>query len=196
VSGDPSFTVDKGTFESCVTEPPAVAFVHFTAPVMAEPGDSFDAVVTISAEGDAFPSGTVNVHGEIVRPTVTLDPRVVEFGDVPFGTHPSATVVFRNMTTVTLLIIPPPDAPPFVFDRGAVGVLPGSIASRIVSVGAISEGNHAADAIWSLMPRPDLDLPPSCAGTASVSLHALVLAPADGGTDAADAPTEAGADSD
>jgi hypothetical protein len=191
IAGDPSFTLATTQFSSCATMPPAVALVQFAPPVSAKLGDAFDAVVTITAAGEAFPRGTVKVHGEIVPPTIIVAPHVVDFGDVPVGTKPSATIVFHNPTSVTLLIIPPPDAPPFTYDRLAVGVTPGSIASRDVVLDALAEGDDSTVATWTLMPRPDLDLPVSCAGTASVSAHAHVVASPDAGGDARDAGADA-----
>jgi hypothetical protein len=59
IAGDTALGLEMFGFTSCASSPPQVAFVRFAPPLSARPGDAFDGVVTVRANHDVFPAGTV-----------------------------------------------------------------------------------------------------------------------------------------
>jgi hypothetical protein len=189
VRGTPSsaFSLKQTTFRTCQTDGPMVALVFFQAPPGAVPGDAFDAVVTVDADDGSFAAGTVNVHAEIVKPWVTIDKANLEFGDVLPGASPMQTLsvsapdgvnVFFEMVgsldSFSLARIPPQTK--------------GNTSAWSVTFEAFLPGDHSASLRFAS--SPILDSPPACGWTATIGLHARVVA--DGGAPDGDAPVSEG----
>jgi hypothetical protein len=190
VSGDRSIALVQGSFKTCLDSGPSVASVIFAPPLAAKPGDAFDATVSIAADGDAFPPGTVKVHAAVVAPAVSLAPDTIDFGEVGLGQFVSTTAILRNESAAALYVLLPTPSPPFDFGSlQPILVRPGDSACLIVSLGAAHEGDFNATATWTATARTDVTMPDGCVATKSVSVHARVVsAPSDAG------PADASAD--
>jgi hypothetical protein len=187
IAGDPSFFTVPGQTKVCVGQPPAVVDVDFLPPITATPGDAFHAVVTIVADDDAFPTGTVKVHGVVVAPSITADKTVVDFGDLAYGVEARQTITFRS--DQTLNITPPPEHLfPFEIVR-APSAAGGS--TWTISVSAI-DGDYAVDTTWSQRASNDPSIPVACNWSMKVPFRVHVL-PFDAGATPPD-PGDGGAD--
>jgi hypothetical protein len=199
ITGDPEIGLRGGPEMSFVTSSasgPIVAFVVFTAPRDAKPGDSFNAVVTVSSTCADFAPGTVKVHAEVGTPLVIVAPEAVDFGDVTLGTGARQMLMFRNEDTALVSVGVSVATPPFQYDGLAQALLrPGTTGTAFVSVFASTPGDFSTLALWETSPVIDgglIDggLPAGCAGTISVPVHAHVV----GGDAGADADVDADAD--
>jgi hypothetical protein len=189
IEGDPALQISGG-FPMCTVKPePQLATVQFVPPLSAKPGDSFDAVVTITAGDDVFPAGAVNVHAEVVQPTVTVDRSTIDFGDVSLDGHPSEMLVFRNETAAPIVVVAPASAPPFVYDQDRTSIPSGAASARRVGVFGDTPGDVTTVSVWTTTAGPDTELPEGCTGSISVSVHARLIAP-DGGMQDSSADAE------
>jgi len=184
IAGDPYFDLEMFGFTSCASSPPQVARVRFSPPLSAKPGDGFDAVVTISAAHDAFPTGTVKVHGEVGAPVVTVDHKAIDFGDVVIDSQPTAKLEFRNESQSPLTLLAPTNDARLPFLFGSSVLLPGSGAVEVsVGLRADTLGDSSTTAVWTATTLPNDDLPPGCATMISTPLHVRVVPPDGGSTD-------------
>jgi hypothetical protein len=184
ITGAPAFALEKTTFLSCETIETPVAFVDFKAPTSAEPGDAFDAVVTISAADGSFPSGTVKVHGEVTRAVASVDHPTVDFGEVEILSLLSTTLVFHNESTVSVSVAPPASAPPFLYEHAPVLIASQRSAESVVTFEPTAEGDASAVATFTVTPYSGDMGPATCNSTITVSLHARVVASLDAGAGA------------
>jgi hypothetical protein len=178
IAGAPELVLEGQTFTTCAAFPPAVVFVSFTPPITAKAGDTFDAVVTISADDHSFPTGTVNVHAEVGAPSVTVDRPAVDFGDVPVGeVQPLEMLVFSNRSSETVVVASPPPDPPFDYVRPDIAIAPGATEIRYLTVLNKTPGDFASVSVWQTRPQSILELPAGCGVTLSVPVHARVVTP-------------------
>jgi len=174
IAGDPTLQLQNDSSPMCTKgNATQLASVVFTPPLSATPGDSFDAVVTISA-GD-------------VSPTVTVDRSSIDFGDVSLDDHPTEMLTFQNDTTAFIYVLAPASAPPFVFDQGRTGIARGTRSTERVAVFGDRPGDVATVGVFTTTTLPELLLPDGCTGTIRVDVHARLVAP-DGGA-GADGPS-------
>jgi hypothetical protein len=143
------------------------------APEAAVPGDTFEATFTFSAQDGEFPTATVTVRVRVVRPEFSIEPAVLDFGDVPELEDRNAVITIRNTTAnnLSLSIQRTPTLPfmvqPILLDVRSLG----SSAANVRFVGT-SAGVYDDEAIWST-PTPDAG---ACTVSKSLQLHARVVA--------------------
>jgi hypothetical protein len=201
IAGDPSLTLDVTSFASCASSDTQVALVSFTPPRTAKPGDAFDAVVTVHASHDAFPAGTVKVHGEVVTPVVTAVNPVIDFGGVPVGTSQGQELVFNSeMSSPVTLVLPTLDAnSQFDLGHSNLEVVLGKSTKVVVSIHSRTLGDVSATAVWVVTPVLNTTLPTGCTSTVTTTLHAHVVpwgaTSSDAGDAGADGPADAAVDS-
>jgi hypothetical protein len=148
-------------------------------------GETYDAIATISAAGDAFPATTVAIHGEVVAPRVSA-PTNVDFGDVPAWTSPVQTIRFVNSSAGLVAILPSLGEPTLPFSL-SIGDLPKGDSSTIpwrISLEPSPPGEYTITTTWTATPSPMLKFPPACLWTQTITLHAHVVDGPDGGDDA------------
>jgi hypothetical protein len=193
IAGDPSFTLEQTSFMTCALST-SIAMVAFLPPVSAKPGDAFDAVVTIRAEGDAFPPGTVNVHAVVGAAMAAVDRAAIDFGDVEINMLQREPLMFRNESNSPIDIVAPPLDPdlPFQYADGldVIQLDPGGIASSGVALRPYALGDYSTTAVWVVTTAPEGTLPAGCTSTLSTALHVRIVLP-DGGLGAG-APADAG----
>jgi hypothetical protein len=171
ISGDPAFSFVETSQRICAGQPPVVVTVMFRPPVTAVPGDQFDAVVTINADGNAFAPGTVMVHGEVAAPSVTVDKTVIDFGDLAYGVEATQTITFQDTTDSITNIMPAAgNVFPFHIDRG-VPTRTGSTWTISVSY---TDGDYAVDSVWTDSISNEA-LPAACNWSQTIPLRAHVL---------------------
>jgi hypothetical protein len=179
VEGDPAFKADESVLLTCQADGAAMASVSLQPPRTAIPGDTFEATATVSALDDAFPEATVELHGEIVLPTVTVDDGVGELGETVTGTAASQMFSFHAEERV-IAVAPPPDEPPFFFTVRNTG--PGVFQARVSAVG-VTPGDYRISSQWK---AGVLDAPDACLWTKTLDLHVRIVerpAGADAGGD-------------
>jgi hypothetical protein len=192
VTGDPAFAPGARSFQTCRGDSPQVAFVGFTPPPNAVPGDSFDAVATVHAEDGSFADGTVNLHGEVAAANVAASTTAIDFGDVAPGDVPARELDFTVLDGGAVQILHDVlSGSPFVFTE----VSPPRTGSRIASNWRVTFQSRVPDDYttsvgWRGLPveRTGLAAAAACVWTTTVTLHARVLADggASDGGDAAD----------
>jgi hypothetical protein len=195
VEGSPELIVSPGVLMACQLDGPTVAFVLFSPTPEERPGQTFDGVVTVHAADGSFPDGRVKVHAEIVKPTVTVSPEVLDFGDVPLGSR-----VMRELSLVTpfadlsllLTNLPNPDFA-FTMLGAPVKNRTPQIQTWEVSFTADTPGDHVHQITWTATPADVVPPVPECSSTGTITLRAHVLAAdaAAPGGDAGDAGADA-----
>jgi hypothetical protein len=189
ITGDSAFVVDKQVpSQICNDGLTHVVSVVLAPPATAVPGDTFDAVVTISAKNGEFPSGTVKVHGVVVTPRLVADPPLVDFGvvELPLWTPPFKDVTLRNDSSVPVFVKSPSVDAAFLYEpeMGIQGIKPGTHILEMVALTATVPGMYASAATWSASGDSTFNVPGSCLGQVTAQMRAIVVAAsADGGTD-------------
>jgi hypothetical protein len=164
-----------------------VAFVDANAPADSKPGDSYDAVATISAWKDAFPTGTVRVHAEVVAPHVSF-PSSIDFGDVPAGRLAARSVRFF-IDSPSAVSFTSSFSTPTPFSLGApshAGANFDTTVDWVFQLQPSPPGDYTVEATWTVSPAFESTLPSECLATSAITLHAHVVDPdggADGGAD-------------
>jgi hypothetical protein len=183
LSGDAAFSLVQSDFASCGGGGPLVADVDFTPPTSAVPGDTFDAVVTVSADQDAFPTTTVKVHGEVVAPVVVSDKSMVDFGDVETATLVTQELTFR-VDTIGLRVQAPPADYPFTIQETQPPM--STLATYAIRVLAGPRGDYTMPAVWTVGADPMVGLPEACVWRKTIPIHARIVVreDQDGGVDA------------
>jgi hypothetical protein len=188
IDGDPSLGLDTFHFTSCASSGPQVVLVRFAPPLSAKPGDGFDAVVTVRADHDAFPTGTVKVHGQVERPVVTATPQMIDFGDVSADAAKTMTLSFRNESGAPIDVVPPTPDPRLPFDLRALmmpmDIAPGGVTQFDVEVNAFPPGDYSTTFVWATTSLVSTMLPDGCTGIVMTAVHAHIVPP-DGGVDGA-----------
>jgi hypothetical protein len=177
VAGDPGFSIDQANPTTCLLGGVTIAQVTFQAPVDAVPGDSFDAVVTVRADNDAFAPGTVKVHADVVAVDVTVDQTSVDFGEVLAGIGANKAVTFQNHSSGPVLIQPPPADGPFLYGA-PVPLAPGqSLAFSFIATATVP-GDYSSTGTWTAMAVGLGDagtIPQGCTRTFDVAVHARIV---------------------
>jgi len=152
------------------------------------PPDTYDAVVTIQAAQDAFPMGTVKVHGDVVAPSVT-GPSVADFGAVAAGPEAFLGVRLFIASLSPIDVYPPSDLPaPFALAANQPRPSSSTMSDWTLMVRPSPPGDYTAEATWMVRPAGRLMLQPGCTVTKTITVHAHLVAAdggADGGPDAA-----------
>jgi hypothetical protein len=191
LDGDPHFSLEGETFVTCEGTSPTVAMVDLQAEFESVPGETYDAVATISAVGDVFPTTRVAIHGEVEAPRVSA-PTSVDFGDVPAWTLSSQMVRFINSSPAPVAIVLGPDDPlPFSFAFGDASKVASSTTPWLIELQPSPPGDYTVTTSWTATPNPMLTFPPACLWTQTITLHAHVVDAPDAG---ADGSPDAGAD--
>jgi hypothetical protein len=189
ITGDSAFVVDaKVPKQICNDGLTRVVSVLLAPPATALPGDTFDAVVTISAANGEFPSGTVKVHGVVVTPRFVADPQLVDFGVVEYPSSMPRVkgVTLRNDSGVVLFTRPPPVDAAFLYApaAGVLEIRPGTQLIETVTLTATFPGTYTAAPTWSAAGVSTFDVPAACLGQVTAQMRAIVVvASEDGGTD-------------
>jgi hypothetical protein len=188
----PIVSPSSGTFATCQTNSPEVAFVDFAPPAAALPGSTFDAIATVHSEDGSFADGTVKLHGEIVAPDVSVSETNVDFGDVAPGDALLSVALDFGFEGGSLALVPDSYSnPPFSF-------MPlGSDSNTSfwdVILQTSAPGDFSATVGWRAVPSslPTTTTGP-CVWMAAISLHARVGGDGSADADTADA-TDGGAD--
>ncbi|HVU51211.1 MAG TPA: hypothetical protein VHL80_11020 [Polyangia bacterium] len=186
LDGDAQFVLEGSAFVTCEATGPTIANVDLQPAPGAVPGDTYEAVATITAEDDAFPTTEVALHGEVVAPNVTA-PSSVDFGDVPAGTSQRRTLRFDNASPSPVALLPSSgQLAPFTLIDGIVtspSPTP-NVSEWTVSLDGAAPGDYTAAVLWTATPSPVLTFPAGCLWTQTITLHAHVVAVADAGPDA------------
>jgi hypothetical protein len=187
IVGAPELTLENSTNVTCQSTGTTVAIVNLQAGPDSKPGDSYDAVVTITAANDAFPTGQVKVHGEVVAPKAFL-PSIVDFGDVPANTPDVRIVHFLSASPSPLTYVPTLDATtPFSVPYGMPRAPNLTTTDWLITFAPSPPGDYTVGSTWTVAPAepapPGHELAPGCILTQAITLHAHVVDP-DGGTDA------------
>jgi hypothetical protein len=205
VKGDPAFTPETPTLQTCLQNSPGVAFVAFYPPMDAVPGDTFDGVATVHADDGSFADGTVALHGEVVSAKVAVSTTAIDFGDVGPSDFPGRSLDFRvleggHVSIMHDALAESPFSLTFVNPSGPVSMNIPDVTSWRVAFQSNVAGDYTAAVVWHGVPLGRANpAPEACLWTTTVTLHARVLADAgagDGGEagDGGDGgPTDAGA---
>jgi hypothetical protein len=185
LAGDQQFSLEAETFFTCTLNGPSVAMVDLQAAAGAVPGDTYEAVATIRADDDSFPTTTVALHGEVVAPHVTA-PTSVDFGAVPAGSLQLRTLRFNNASPSPVAIIPSTTTPsPFSLSQGVAPIaLVDNTTDWTISLDASPPGDYTTSVLWTASPSPQLRFPAACLWTQTIALHVHVVDNGDGGPDA------------
>jgi hypothetical protein len=184
LEGDPHFSLEATSFLTCENNGPTVAFVDLQPATGAVPGDRFEAVATITADGDAFPTTNVALHGEVVAPNVSA-PSVLDFGDVPFGAAEGRMLRFINASPSPVALFPNDRFfPPFTLATAAVPTPSTTVTTWTVTLADAAPGDYSIPTTWTATPSPTLTFPQPCLWTQTITLRVHVLDAPDGGTDA------------
>jgi hypothetical protein len=191
LAGDSSFSLEQGAFATCAGMSPSVAIVIFTPPTTAALGDSFDTVATVRADDGSFPSGTVAVHATVIALTATVEPTVLELGEVAPGQIAEKTLTFHAAPGASA--IQPSDFAPFSFHFAGSRTNGRDFAWNVTALSS-TPGDYMLLSQWTVGLKPGA-LPPACDWHVNVPIHVRVLDPAtrDGGADAVDAADAADA---
>jgi hypothetical protein len=193
VEGDDAFSLTQTTFVTCGASSPAVASVTFTPPPTALPGDTFDAVVTVSSNDGSFAPGAVKVHGVVAAPDFTLTPSDLDFGQV--APDQSAS---RGVTVIDDSVGPATIVPLAIEGGGAAFGFPMVMRRSArrwtaqVRFAANTPGTYSATWTW----QAGASAPAGCLTKKTVTLHATVVGAYGGADDggASDADDASGAD--
>jgi hypothetical protein len=181
--GDSAFTVDQRSLVTCQAGGTTVATVSLQAPPDALPGATYDAVATIRAEGDAFPPGTVKLHGEVVAPSVTVAP-TLDFGDVPAGKTVVQPIHFIENDTNPVFYNPDfVQGGPFITSTSQRTT--DTTTDWFIELMASPPGDYSLDTTWTASPLPNLGFQDACFTKKMVTLRAHVVG-VDGGADGPD----------
>jgi hypothetical protein len=195
VRGDPAFVVSPGPMRACQLTGASVGFVLFTPAPDKLPGQTFDAVVSVHADDGSFADGTVNVHAEIVAPQITVDTRTIDFGDVPALVQVRRTVNFSAPAQDVSLVVE--RGPDLEFSVGmALGVdqkVAPSLHSWSVMFISSTLGDHSTSMTWTAFPAASPSAAAACTWSATIDMHARVVADDAGGSDGADGGSDGGA---
>jgi hypothetical protein len=176
-----AFGLPQTSFQTCQLRGNAVALVQFQAPSSALPGDTFDAVVTVHADDGSFADGTVNVHAEIVAPSVTVDRTTVDLGDVLAGVPAKQTITFLSPPEANVLPSTHLDAP-FNIEQGPFMKSQLHITTYVIDFESPVPGDFSASLGFTTVLTSTTAAAPACNWTTTIPLHARV--PGDGGADA------------
>ena len=187
VKGDPAFTPETPTLETCLQNSPQVAFVAFYPPLDAVPGDSFDAVATVHADDGSFANGTVRLHGDVVSTKVAVSATAIDFGDVAPGDSQARPLDFTVLEGAHATISPEVlTGSPFSVTLAKPVIassrdIPMTTSWRVAFQSSIA-GDYTASVVWRGLPQGRALPPPeACVWTTTVTLHARVLADAGAG---------------
>lgn len=181
VQGSPPdhFTLIESRFVTCQVNGPSVASVRFQAPVGSLPGDNYEGLVTVHADDGSFADGTVQVHGVVVAPSVTVDKTTIDFGDLAPGA--SATQRLTFMPDVATGINPSKHVdPPFSL---LVAQSSTRLTALLITFSSPVPGDFSASVEFTT--SVVASLPAACKWTTTIALHAHVVGDAgtDGGAD-------------
>lgn len=184
IEGDTSiFSAPAEYVATCPAGGVTVVNVTVDLPLSALPGDAFEAKVTVSAEAGAFPTRSATVRVKVGAPTFSVDPQLVDFGDVPYGESRALPVRFINGSTDILYAeTQQQEVSPFYFGSAFLPLKPGSVAGLTNMVGLLTAdvGEHTAEITWRAGTR-QVDLPDACYTRRTVKLHARIVPPDGGG---------------
>ena len=183
LDGDDNFSLEAATFVTCNNGGVSVAFVDLQPAFDAVPGDTYDAVATISADHGTFPTTKVALHGEVVAPNVTA-PSLVDFGDVPAWQPQTRTLRFNNASPSPVAIAPAAgDLGPFSMSNAVVKAPPPpqNVTEWTLSLDSPPPGDYDVPIVWTATPSPALTFPPACLWTQTIRLRAHVVGDPDGG---------------
>jgi hypothetical protein len=182
LAGDDNFSLEAATFATCNATGATVAFVDLQPAFGDVPGDTYEAVATISADHGTFPTTKVALHGEVVAPNVTA-PSLVDFGEVPAWQPQTRTLEFNNASPSPVGISPAAgDFAPFTLSFAATRAAhPQNVTSWTISLDAAAPGDYDIPVLWTATPSPALIFPPACLWTQTITLHAHVVGDPDGG---------------
>jgi hypothetical protein len=178
ISGAPEWTLDSNGSGTTVVTGGLTTVVTATlaAPLTAVPGDRYDAIVSVRADADAFPPGTVNLHGEVVAPVVTVDQISIDFGDIPLGGPATRTLTFRNESPSPVLLFAAANEGPFVFSEPSAPLKQGQQVGLTVVAAALTLGDYTTEASWRSSATVNTQLPPACLGSTKVTVHVRIVA--------------------
>jgi len=182
IEGSPAFILDdKLPHEACndgTTQVPAATLQPLTGAV---PGDTYDAIVTITFANDVFPAGQVKLHAVVATPRFTITPSRIDFGTVAaLAMPPRARIVFHNDSNGSTFVASSSVAAPFTLFFAANLFTSGTATNGDIGLIATIAGEYATTATWTVAPA--LGVPEACLAHATAELHATVVG-GDGGVD-------------
>jgi hypothetical protein len=188
LDGDDHFSLEGASFVTCNNGGgPTVAFVDLQPTFDDVPGDTYEAVATISANNGTFPTTKVAVHGQVVAPNVTA-PSVVDFGEVPAWQPQTRTLRFNNASPSPVAIVPSAvptatDLGPFTMSSAVMSSRPppSNVIEWTISLNSPAPGDYDIPTVWTATPSPALIFPPACLWTQTIDLRAHVVGDPDGG---------------
>jgi hypothetical protein len=184
IAGDPAWSLSAPSPISTTTDT-TVLSAQFAPPLTAEPGDTFDAHVTVQVLEGSLRTGTVNLHGEVVQQVVIADPAALDFGDVVVGQNASHALAFQTTDASDAWLVAPNGLAPFVVGAPtsvALALIHKSVAFGVTASSQV-EGDVRVEADFGVVASPFVpSVPPSCTrNTTKVILHANFVAAPDGG---------------
>ena len=183
IEGDSAFVLESVPADVC-NGSTQILGAQFVPPQSAVPGDTFDAVVTVTFANGVFPTSQVKLHGVVAKPRVTVTPPRLDFGAVDLSVpQVDLGIAFLNDGNGAIRVTAEDASEPFLIRLPPDNFETGKTLMASVSLTPAVVGDFTTTTTWTVAPATNGTPPPAaCNAQIDVEVHATVVA-GDGGAD-------------